>query len=74
MYAVFIVMSSHDILAQAISLLISLFIFMTLIAYAIGLDEKVILIAGLFCSAIYPLILLTVDKIMKFVFLNKTNL
>jgi hypothetical protein len=73
MYAVFIDMSSHDILAQAISFFISLFIFVTLIEYASGLDEKVILIAGLFCSAIYPLILLNVDKIMKFVFPIKTS-
>jgi hypothetical protein len=66
-YAVFIDMSSHDILAQVISFFISLFIFVALIEYASGIDEKVILIAGLFCSAIYPLILLNVDRTMRFV-------
>jgi hypothetical protein len=60
-------MSSHDILAQVISFFISLFIFVALIEYASGIDEKVILIAGLFCSAIYPLILLNVDRTMRFV-------
>jgi hypothetical protein len=67
MYAVFIGMSSHDILTQVISFFISLFIFVALIEYASGIDEKVILIAGLFCSAIYPLILLNVDRTMRFV-------
>jgi hypothetical protein len=72
LYTVYLV-SFRDILSQAISFFISLFIFMILIPLAIGLDEQVILMAGLLCSAIYVILLFIVDKIIKFVFPIKLN-